>query len=56
MTDRLLHLDYCPACDLPTFDHEQVEIVGVEFYHRHCFDGTKMVAKRNDLLRLPGQG
>lgn len=44
-----LDLDYCPSCDLPTFNHEKVVLVRGEYYHKHCFDGTVMVAKRRDL-------
>lgn len=50
--DRL-DLDYCPGCDLPTFNHEEVALVSGEYLHRHCLDGTKWVAKKENLVRLP---
>lgn len=40
-----LDLDYCPQCDLPTFNHEMVAMVNGNFFHLHCFNGTKFVAK-----------
>lgn len=48
-----LDLDYCPVCDLPTFDHEEVALAGGEFLHRFCLDGSVMVAKKERLIQLP---
>lgn len=51
--EQRLDLDYCPSCEFPTFDHEQVVLVHGEYYHRHCFDGSVCVAKKKDLTVLP---
>lgn len=44
-----LDLDYCPVCDLPTFNHEEVALVRGEYLHVHCFDRSKCVAKKEQL-------
>lgn len=51
--EQRLDLDYCPGFDLPTFNHEQVVLVRGEYYHRHCFEGTVLVAKRSALKAYP---
>lgn len=48
-----LDLDYCPVCDLPTFNHEEVALVHGEYMHRFCLDGSVMVVKKEKLIRLP---
>lgn len=50
--EQRLDLDYCPACDLPTFCHEEVVLAREDYFHRHCYEGTKLVAKRRDLQSL----
>jgi hypothetical protein len=47
--DARLELDYCPACDLPTFNHEEIVVVHDEYVHRFCFEGSVMVTKKRDL-------
>lgn len=51
--EQRLDLDYCPQCDFPVFNHEQVVLMSGEFSHLHCFDGSKWVARRKDLKSLP---
>lgn len=48
--DARLDLDYCPACDLPTFNHERVALIAGAFVHTHCITGTIMVAKMSALV------
>lgn len=44
---ELADFDLCPLCELPSFSHETVVMISGEFYHRHCFAGTKQVVKRD---------
>jgi hypothetical protein len=46
-----LDLDYCPVCDLPTFNHEEVALVQGEYLHRFCLDRSVMVVKKEHLTR-----
>lgn len=51
--EQRLDLDYCLQCDFPVFNHEEVVLIQGEYVHRHCFDGSKWVAKRRDLKSYP---
>lgn len=50
-----LDLDYCPVCDLPTFNHEEVALVRGQYLHKHCLEGSVMVVKRDNLIRPPSE-
>lgn len=52
--EQRLDLDYCPECDLPTFEHEVVVMIQGEYAHRHCFERSVWVAKRKHLTREHG--
>lgn len=46
---KQLDLDYCPVCELPTFNHEEVALVQGKYLHRFCLEGSVMIARRDQL-------